>query len=97
MTWTMEAICLEVVRTRRFAVAAVADHACFPSSVSVIVTKFTEFRFQTAARINEWVPTLFERVRVFVIVEAVPPVFSGGQRRGWRVRESLSRVDGRRS
>ena len=44
---------LVVVRARRFAVAAVASHAYLPSSVSVNVTNLTEFRVQTAARINE--------------------------------------------
>ena len=51
-----------VVRARRFAVAAVASHACLPPSVGVIVTKLAEFRVQTAARIIQWVPTISERV-----------------------------------
>ena len=78
----MAAVFLLVVRARRFAVAVVANHACLPSSVSVIVTKLTVFRVQTAARINEWVPTLFERGDVFATVEAVPPVFSEGSGAG---------------
>ena len=73
---------LVVVRVRRFSVAAVANHACLPSSASVIVTKLTEFRVQTAARINEWMLTLFERVCVFVTIEAVSPVFSEGSGAG---------------
>ena len=59
---------LVVVRARRIAVAAVTAHACLPSPVSVIVAKLTEFRVQTPARINEWVPKMFQRVGVFVTV-----------------------------
>ena len=80
-----------VVRALRFAVATVGSHVCLPSSVSVIVTKLVELRVQVAARINKWVPTMFERVGVFVTVKAVPPSFLGGQRRGRRVREGRSR------
>ena len=71
-----------VVRASRFAVAVVASHACLPSSVSVIVTKLTEFKVQTAAPINEWVPTIYEVVSVFMTVEAMPPVFSEGSGAG---------------
>ena len=70
------------MRARRFAVAVTADHACLPSSASVIVTKLTEFRVQKATRIDEWVPKPFDRVCVFVAVEAVPPVFSEGSGAG---------------
>ena len=71
-----------VVRTRRLAVAAVASHACLLPSVSVIITKLAEFRVQTVARVNEWVPTISERVGVFVAVEAMSPVFSEGSGAG---------------
>ena len=74
----MAAIFLVGLCSRRFAVEAVANHACLPSSSSVIVTKLTEFRVQTAAGNNEWLPTLFQIVFVFVTVEAVPPVSSEG-------------------
>ena len=78
----MATIFLVVVRASRFAVAVVASHACLPSSVSVIVTKLTEFKVQTAAPINEWVPTIYEVVSVFMTVEAMPPVFSEGSGAG---------------
>ena len=71
-----------VVRARRLAVAAVASHTCLPPSVSVIGTKLAGFRVQTAARINEWVPTISERVGVFVAVEAMSQVFSEGSGAG---------------
>ena len=71
-----------VVRALRFAVATVGSHVCLPSSVSVIVTKLVELRVQVAARINKWVPTMFERVGVFVTDEAVPSVFSEGSGAG---------------
>ena len=77
----MVTIVLVVVRGGRFAVAA-ANHACLPPSASVIVTKLAEFRVQTAARIDEWVPTIFERLGVLVTVEAMPPVFSEGSGAG---------------
>ena len=73
---------LMAVRARRFAVAVVARRACLPPSISVIVTKLAEFRVQTASRINEWVPTISERVSAFVAVEAMPPVFSEGSSAG---------------
>ena len=63
LTSTMAAISLVGVRARRYAVAAVDNHACLPSSLSFIVTKLTEFRVQTATR-NERVSTLFKRVCV---------------------------------
>ena len=53
-----------------------------PPSVSVIVTKLTGFRDQTAARVNEWMTTVSERVGVFMAVEAVSPVFSKGSGAG---------------
>ena len=62
----MVTIFLVAVRVRRFAVSAVADHACLPPSVCVIVVKFVKFRVQTAARINERMPTMLEGVVVFV-------------------------------
>ena len=71
-----------VVRTRRLAIAAVASHACLLPSVRVIITKLAEFRVQTVARVNEWVPTISERVGVFVAVEAMSPVFSEGSGAG---------------
>ena len=75
----MATIFLVVVRARRLAVSAVADHACLATSVCVIVAKLAKFRVQTAARINERMPTLLEGVVVFVWrVEAEPPVFSEG-------------------
>ena len=64
-----------VVRARRFAASAVADHACLPTSVCVIIAKF---RVQTAARINKIMPVMLEGVVVFVVVEAKSPVFSEG-------------------
>ena len=84
----MVAIFLVGVRARKITVAAVANHACFPSSVGVIVPKLTEFKVPTAARINEWVSALFERVCV--------PGFLGVQRHGRRVRDGRSRDEGRR-
>ena len=41
-----------------------------------------EFRVQTALRIDEWAPTIFLRVGVFVTVETMPPVFSEGSGTG---------------
>ena len=73
----MATIFLVVVRARRLAVAAVAN-TCMAPSVSVIVTKLAEFRVQTAARINEWLHIISERVGVFVAVEAMSPVISEG-------------------
>ena len=46
--------------------------------MSVIVTKLVEFTVQTAVRVDEWMPTVSERVGVFVTVEAMSPVFSEG-------------------
>ena len=73
-------IVLVVIRARRFAVSAVADHACLPSSVCVIVAKLTKFRVQTATRSNARMPTMLEAVVVFVAVEAKPRVSSKGIR-----------------
>ena len=78
----MTTIFLVVVRAIIFAVSTVASHACLPSSVSVIFNKLTEFRVQTAARINEWLHIISERVGVFVAVEAMSPVFSEGSGAG---------------
>ena len=82
LTRAMATIFLIVVDVRRFAVAAVASHVFLPPSVSVIVTKVAEFRVQAAARINEWVPTISERVGVFVAVEVMFPVVSEGSGAG---------------
>ena len=49
-----------------------------PPSVSVIVTKLAVFRVQTATGVNKGVSAVSERVRVFVAIEAMPPVFSEG-------------------
>ena len=67
-----------VVRARRFLVSAVADHACLPTSVCVIVAKLIKFRIQAATRSNERMPTTLEGMVVFVAVEAKPPVFPEG-------------------
>ena len=48
------------------------------ASVCVIIAKLAKFRIQTAARINERMPTMLEGVFVFVAVEAKPPVCSEG-------------------
>ena len=82
LTSTMVTNFLVVVHARRFAVAALVNHACLPSSVRVMVTKLAKFRIQAAARINEWVPTIPERVGVFVAVEAMSLVFSEGSGAG---------------
>ena len=58
--------------------SAVADHVCLPTSVCVIVAEFAKSRVQTAACINERMPTMLEGVVVFVAVEAEPPVFLVG-------------------
>ena len=73
-----------VVRARRLAVAAVASHTCLPPSVSVTVTKLAEFRVQTAARVKKWLPTVSERVGVFMAVEAMSPFSSEGSGAGGR-------------
>ena len=52
LTSMMATIFLVVVCARIFAVSAVADHACLPTSVCVIVAMLAKFRVQTAARIN---------------------------------------------
>ena len=70
------------VRARRLAVAAVASHTCLPPSVSVIVTKLAELRVQTATRVNKGVSAVSERVRVFVAIQAMPPIFSEGSGAG---------------
>ena len=74
----MATIFLVVVRARRFAVSAVTDHACLPTSGCVIVAKLSKSKVQTAARINERMPTMLKGVVIFVAVEAKPPVFSEG-------------------
>ena len=71
-----------VVCASRLAVAAVASHTCLPSSASVIVTKLAEFRVQTATRVNKGVSAVSERVRIFVVIEAMSPIFSEGSGTG---------------
>ena len=78
----MVTIYLVVVRVRRLSVAAVTSHTCLPPSVSVVVTNLAEFRVQTAARVNAWVPTVSERVGFFMAVEDMSPVFSEGNGAG---------------
>ena len=53
-----------------------------PSSVSVIVTTLAEFRVQTDTCVNKGVSAVSDRVRVFVAIEAMPPVFSEGSGAG---------------
>ena len=67
-----------VFPARRFAVSAVAEYACLPTLVCVIVAKLAKFRPQTVVRINESIPTMLEAVVVSVAVEAERPVFSEG-------------------
>ena len=67
-----------VVRARRFAVSAVADHACLPTLVCVIVAKLVKFRVKTAARTNERMLSMLEGIVFFVAVEAKLPVLSEG-------------------
>ena len=74
----MATIFLVIVRAKIFAVSAVADHAWLLTSVCVIVAKLAKFRVQTAARINERMPTMLEGMVVFVAVEAKPLVFPEG-------------------
>ena len=80
-----------VVCARRLAVAAVASHTCLPPSVSVIVTKLVEFTVQTAVRVNEWVPTVSERVDVLVAVEAMSPISRRAAARAEGERRTLQR------
>ena len=80
-----------VVLAGRVAVAAIASHTCVPPSVSIIITKLAEFRVQTAARVNKWVPTVSEGVCVFVAVETKSPVFSEGSTRAEGERRPLER------
>ena len=53
-----------------------------PPSVSVIVTKFAEFRVRTATSVNKGVSAVSERVRVFVAILAMSPIFSEGSGAG---------------
>ena len=59
-----------------------------PPSVSIIVTKLAEFRVQTATRVYKEVSAVSERVRVFVAIQAMSPIFSedsgagGGREKG---------------
>ena len=69
---------LAVVRVRRFAVHAVADHARLLTPVCTIAAKLAKFRDPAAARINERMPTMVAGVVVLVAVEAERPVFSEG-------------------
>ena len=66
------------VRARRFVVFAVADHACFSTSLWVIVAKLAKFRVQADIRSNKRTPDMLERMVVFVAVDAKPPVFPEG-------------------
>ena len=70
------------VCARRLDVAAAASRTCLLPSVSVIVTKLAEFRVQTVARVNKEVLAVSERVRMFMTVEAMSPVFSEGSGAG---------------
>ena len=72
----MATIFLEVVRARRFAVSAVADHACLPTTVCTVVAMLVRFRIQKDTRIIERMRTMLEGVVAFAAVEAKPPVFS---------------------
>ena len=66
-----------VVRSRRFAVLVVADHACLPSSVCVIVAKLAKSRVQAATRSNERMPKcLMERLSFCQLRQS--PGFLGG-------------------
>ena len=67
-----------VVGAKIFAVSAVSDHACLPTSVCVIVAQLAKFRVQSATRNNERMPTMLEGMVVFMAVEAKPLVFSEG-------------------
>ena len=76
------------VRARRRTVAAVASYTCVPPFVSVFVTELAEFRIQTATPVNKGASAVSERVRVFVEIEPIPPVFwedsgaGGGREKG---------------
>ena len=48
--------------------ASVAGHTCLPSSVCVIVVKLSEFRVQTATRVDKGVSAISERMRVLVAI-----------------------------
>ena len=48
--------------------AAVAGHTCLPSPVCVIVVKLSEFRVQTATRVDKGVSAISERMRVLVAI-----------------------------
>ena len=71
-------IFLVVGRAKILVVSAVADCACLPTSVCVIVAKLAKFRIQAATRSNERMPTKLEGMAVFVAVQATPPFFSEG-------------------
>ena len=61
----------------RIVLSTVTVHSRLPTLVRLtVVTELSEVRVQTAARVNEWVSTLLEGMRVFVEVQAVAPVFS---------------------
>ena len=59
--------------------------------MSVIVTKLVEFTVQTAVRVNEWVPTVSERVDVLVAVEAMSPISRRAAARAEGERRTLQR------
>ena len=52
LTLNMMTISVVVVRARRLAASAVADYACLPTLVCVIVSTLAKFRVQTPARNN---------------------------------------------
>ena len=59
-----------------------------PPPVSVIVVKLSEFRVQTATRIDKGVSAVSERMRVLVAIQAMPSIFAesgatgGGREKG---------------
>ena len=57
----------------------VSYYACLPTTVRLtVVTELSEVRVEAAARTIEWLPTLPERMGVFVAVQTMAPVFSEG-------------------
>ena len=53
-----------------------------PPPVSTIFTQLSEFRVKTATRVNKGVSAVSERVRVFVAIQSMPPIFSEGSGAG---------------
>ena len=68
--------------------AAVASHTCLPPPVSVIIVKLSEFRVQTATRVDKGVSAVLERMRVLVAIQAMSSIFAesgatgGGRKKG---------------